>query len=697
MLSDIDTPTLPFGLSDVHRSGTDVNAAELALPQELNNQLRALARHFRVSLASLCHLAWAQVLSHTSGNEAVVFGTVLLGRLQSGEGNETAMGLLINTLPLRLDIDDTTVENAVRNAHSQLSSLLTHEYASLALAQRCSAVPVALPLFSALLNCRHETQEEHVTTELPTGVSVLNGDSKTNYPLSLSVDDDENSLNLSAQVILPVSATRICAYMQQALISLADAMTNTPQQSIRSLTVMPQEERKMLLHSWNQTKVNYPSVHYIHELFEAQVKNDGQAIAIECEGETINYSDLNAQANRLAHYLIAKGVMPDDRIALCVKRSTNLLVAILGILKSGGAYVPLDPAYSSQRLQNILEDAEPVCLLTDAPGQEALGDHQVPVVDLDQALPDGLSTANPDSKKTGISYGSSGLCNLHIRLDRNSESQDKWCLFHSYSFDFSVWEMWGALFNGSQLAIVPYNLSRSPLEFYEWTCSSGITVLNQTPSAFKTFMQMKSTSSLCDRLRYVVLGGEELDALTAKSWYEKCSKGQTTLVNMYGTTETTVHASYQRLESEKSVHSVGRPLADLCYYLLDAHSEPVPLGVEGELYIGGGGVARGYLNRPELTAERFLSDPFSDSPGARMYRTGDLARYLPDGNLVHLGRIDQQVKVRGFRVELGEIEARLIEHPQVSEAVVLLCKNNTDARLVAYVVVDPDESLAQNL
>ncbi|XP_031637833.1 uncharacterized protein LOC116350232, partial [Contarinia nasturtii] len=377
MLGDIETPTFPFGLSDVHGECVDVDIAHLKLPQELNAQLRAHARHLQVSLASLCHLAWAQVVSCTSGSETVVFGTALLGRLQSGERNDSAMGLLINTLPFRLDIDETTVTTAVQKTHARLSALLAHEDASLALAQRCSCVPVAVPLFSALLNCRHKRQTNKGTfNTFISGMTVLAGEVRTNYPLTMVVDDDDNSLHLTARVMMPISATRICAYMQQTLISLADSLTLTPQKPVSTLTVIPQEEREMLLHSWNQTTVNYTPVRCIHQLFEVQVESDGQAIAVECDGKTLTYAELNIQSNRLAHYLIAEGVKLEDRIAICVERSTKLLVAILGILKAGGAYVPLDPAYSSQRLIDILLDAKPLLLLADSAGRAALGDHQ---------------------------------------------------------------------------------------------------------------------------------------------------------------------------------------------------------------------------------------------------------------------------------------------------------------------------------
>ncbi|XP_055301536.1 uncharacterized protein LOC129568045 [Sitodiplosis mosellana] len=716
MLGDIDEPTLPFGLSDVGLDGTEINEANLMLPQTLNDHLRVHARKLQVSLASVCHLAWAQVLARASDRETVVFGTVLLGRLQGGEENNNIIGPMINTLPIRIDNDERSVENAVRHTHARLSELLAHEYAPLVLAQRCSGCPVGLPLFSAMLNYRHNQTRSQVTASFP-GVTFFDGEERTNYPLGLSVEDDGNSLGLTTQVISPMSAALICAYMQQALESIVNTLSNKPQLPVRTLTVMPSKERTLLLHTWNQTTFTYSPACCLHQLFEAHVERDEHAIAVECNGDELSYTELNAQANRLAHHLIAQGVNPDDRIALCVDRNITMLIAMLGILKAGGAYVPLDPAYSCQRLTDILNDAKPILLLADATGRKALGDHQVPGVDLDKSLPDDLRFENPDTIKLGLTpthlayviytSGSTGtpkgVMVEHQQIVRLFEvtrekfdfnKDDKWCLFHSFSFDVSVWEMWGALSNGSQLSIVS---ARSTDEFHDWICTSGITVLNQTPSAFKSLMWAKNTIPSFDRLRYLIFAGEVFDPLIAKEWWEKYDKNGTVLVNMYGITEITVHATYQRIEALKNAYSIGRPLADLCVYLLDSYGEPVPLGAEGEMYIGGGGVARGYLNRPELTAERFLSDPFSDNPAARMYRTGDRARYLSNGNLVYLGRTDQQVKIRGFRIELGEIEAHLVEHPQVHESIVQFDGNGSDARLVAYVVADVDTSLSQNL
>ncbi|XP_031633911.1 uncharacterized protein LOC116347466 [Contarinia nasturtii] len=712
ILADVDTPTLPFGLSDVHGNGTSIDEMHLKLPHELSNQLREHARHLHVSLASLCHLAWAQVLAKASGHKIVVFGTVLFGRLHSGE-NESTMGLLINTLPIRLDIDERTVESAVRHTHSRLSALLEHEHASLALAQRCSGVPATLPLFNALLNYRHNQPSMEVSTSMH-GVTFLGAEGRTNYPINLSVDDDSDALALTAQVLSPISAARICGYMQQALISLADALANTPEKSVRSLTVMTLEERKMLLHSWNQTTINYSPVRCIHELFEKQVERDGRAIAVECEGEALSYQELNKHSNQLAHYLIARGVRPDDCIAVCVKRSTKMLVALLGILKSGGAYVPLDPIYSSQRLTHILQDAKPLCLLADSTIPKALGvHHQVPIVDLDEPLPDVFSFKNTDPDKLGLTLahlayviytsGSTGIpkgvmvehqsvinlgCAVSSLLGVTYTSRVM--LFASCAFDASMGDIVMALTSGARLCLPNEETRQKDVSLLSYIRTKNISHSTITPALFA------KTQNLADLrgMQTLSFGGETPSLSLLKN-----ATIHTNVVNVYGPTETTITATTWQCPVDFLSYSIpiGRPLSNTQIYLLDAQGEPVPLGAEGELYIGGAGVARGYLNRPELTADRFLPDPFNEYPTARMYRTGDLARYLPDGNLVYLGRTDQQVKIRGFRIEPGEIEARLTEHPLVREAVVQPWKNGIDTRLIAYVVADPNASLANNL
>ncbi len=421
-----------------------------------------------------------------------------------------------------------------------------------------------------------------------------------------------------------------------------------------------------------------------------------------------------------------------------------MVVGLLAILKAGGVYVPLDPAYASDRLRGIVEDSQPALVLVDAVGRAALGelDGALPVIDLetDALRWREMPATNPEVASQHVHHlayviytsGSTGrpkgVMVEHAQVVRlfgatqawfGFDERDVWTLFHSYGFDFSVWEMWGALLHGGRLVIVPTEVTRTPSAFFALLCAEGVTVLNQTPSAFQALMSaqeereeaagnIERANVIAHRLRYVIFGGEALEPRTLASWYARHGE-RTQLVNMYGITETTVHVTYCALRAEDAMRlgasPIGVRIPDLQLYVLDARREPVPMGVTGELYVGGAGVARGYLNRPELTRERFIDDPFV--AGGRLYKTGDLARWRTDGSLEYLGRNDFQVKIRGFRIELGEIEAQLAKVTEVREVVVLArdsaadtdqnadlnasaTANSSEKRLVAYYTGDAD-------
>ncbi|WP_248807450.1 amino acid adenylation domain-containing protein, partial [Pseudomonas sp. MWU13-2100] len=422
--------------------------------------------------------------------------------------------------------------------------------------------------------------------------------------------------------------------------------------------------------------------------------------------------ELNARANQVAHRLLALGVRPDDRVAICVDRGPAMIIGLLGILKAGAGYVPLDPAYPRERLAYTLGDSAPVALLSQHSVQEALPALQVPVINLDDADLRDESVRNPQvpgltvenlayviytSGSTGLPKGVMVEHRNVARLFSATEDwfgfgeRDVWALFHSFAFDFSVWEIWGALLHGGRLLIVPQLVSRSPEDCYALLCNAGVTVLNQTPSAFRQLIAAQGENGQPHSLRQVIFGGEALDTALLKPWYARELNAGTQLVNMYGITETTVHVTYYPLQAEDTqrlgASPIGKRIPDLRLYLLDGYGQPVAPGAVGELYVGGAGVARGYLNREELNAERFLADPFVSTPGARMYRSGDLGRWLADGSLEYLGRNDEQVKIRGFRIELGEIEAQLGACEGVRDAVVLVREDEPgDKRLVAYVI-----------
>ena len=368
MLSDIDEPTTPFGLDRVHGDGGGVAEARRTLPDELNARLRALARRLGVSLASLCHLAWGQVVARSSGREHIVFGTVLFGRMHAGAGGDRTMGLFINTLPLRLDLDGTAVEDSVRHVHARLAELMAHEHASLALAQRCSGVAAPAPLFSSILNYRHNTMPAGSSADQDgagmRGIEWLGGEERTNYPLMLAIEDYGQALGLTVQVVQPVSPDRVCALMQQALDQLAETLERAPRSPVRQLDVLPYEERQLLLETWNRTQAQYRRDRSFVEQFETQVGQSPDAVALVFGDEELSYGAVERRANRLARRLRNRGVGTDVVVGLALDRGVEMMVALLAVLKAGGAYLPLDPDYPPERLSHMLRDSGAALVLT---------------------------------------------------------------------------------------------------------------------------------------------------------------------------------------------------------------------------------------------------------------------------------------------------------------------------------------------
>ncbi|KAK9761449.1 hypothetical protein K7432_013640 [Basidiobolus ranarum] len=724
VLADINEGTLPFGLSDVYCDGTNITESHRILPQDLNDRLRSQAKRLGVSLSSLCHLAWARVLSSTSGQKRVVFGTLLSGRVQAGEGSNHMMGLCVNTLPLRIDLDEHSVQDSVRQTHRNLAALIEHEYASLALAQRCSSLPAGAPLLSSNMNYRRDTLPSGKDA-IPTaefvgeserfsypGIDFLGACERTNYPLSLAVEDFDIAMGLTVQVVEPLDPVRICGYMHQTLQSLAEALESTSSISVGQLEVVPREEREILLETWNQTESPYEEYKCIQQLFEQQVKRNPHATALVYEDEIWTYEQLNIRANCLAHQLVKLGVKPDIRVAICVTRSPAMVVGILSILKAGGAYVPLDPIYPCERLTDILKDATPFILLADEVGRVTLGEvtcAMLTVLDPNTEMPS-LTTDPFISELTSqhLAYviytsGSTGTPKGVMVEHRNLmnfvqgpgncygiDSTSRVLQFSSLNFDLSVLDIFKTLSCGASLYLPP-NIARLDCKLlWDYMAKHSITHVGLIPSLF----QGDNTLPILSSPLTLIMAGEALSGTLLQSLI---SHGD--IINIYGPTETTVHSLIWCCPPDFKGEwaPIGRPIANTRVYLLDVHRQPVPLGVIGEIYIGGAGVTRGYLNLPEMTAERFLADPFNHESNARMYKTGDLARYLPDGTLIYLGRNDHQVKIRGIRIEIGEIEARLVEHPKVQKAVVLALGEGMNKRLVAYVVTQQDEHLVRIL
>ncbi|WP_369929417.1 amino acid adenylation domain-containing protein [Xanthomonas sp. NCPPB 2632] len=696
MLSTIDGPTLPFGLAQVHLDGSSTVEARYMVPPEVQERLRGQARKMGVSLASLCHFAWAMVLARVSARTQVVFGTVLLGRLQGSIGADQAMGLHINTLPLRIDIGSTGVGESVRATHDRLARLLEHEHASLAMAQRCSTLEAGVPLFSSLLNYRHHVVREGVEVPASDDIRFLGGRERTNYPINLSVEDFGNALGLTVHVVDSIDPRRVCAYVQQAFERLAEALDHAPHAPADSLDILPVSERDMLLGDWATQAMATPTVDCIHRMFEREVGLHPGAIALHDGLRGMTYAELNLRANRLAHALLERGAGPDTLVAVCMERSIGLMVACLAIWKSGAAYVPVDPAQPAGRIAFILEDADPMLLLVDgsAPtidgfagrtldlGDEATADMPESNPETRELTPDHLAyviyTSGSTGRPKGVMVEHRGLANL---VDAQAEAfaltpSSRVLQFASPGFDASISEILVTLCSGARLELASRESMMPGAALAATLRERDVSHVTLPPAALR-HLPLEAGEGL----RTLVVAGEACPPSLARAW----SQGRR-LVNAYGPTEGTVCASMHICEGGASMPwlPIGRPMDHVSIYLLDERGEPVPVGVVGEMWIGGVGVARGYLNLPGQTLERFVPDRFSAQPQARMYRTGDLARHLPDGQLVYVGRNDEQVKIRGFRIEPGEIEERLCAHPSVEAAAVVA--DGEGERLVAYVV-----------
>ncbi|MBP9714673.1 MAG: amino acid adenylation domain-containing protein, partial [Sterolibacterium sp.] len=715
---------------------------EFRLDAELVRQIHRLARRNEATLFMVLLSAFAVLLGRLAGQHDVVIGTPVANRPR--EELEGLIGFFVNTLALRVRFDGQQDADTLLQTVRQ-TVLAAYDQQEVPFEQVVEAVnpPRSLahtPLFQAMLALQN--------TPLMAVAQPLPGLSLTALPLETQAAQFDLTLNLHEQgdeiaasflyasdLFEPPTIARWAGHFVQMLQGLCSAQAGQPLAQLTLLNAAQRHEVDQFSVSSAPSPGAAAQATNLVSLFEAQVQRRPQAIAVSCTGVSLSYHELNARANQLAHRLRALGVGTDVIVALCIERSPEMLVGLLAILKAGGAYLPVDPDMPAERMAWMLDDARVQHVIT----RHALRDRlpaqligalpHVLCLDAEQKIMPRQSTANLGAAESGLSArhlayviytsGSTGqpkgVMVEHAQVMRlfaataagfHFDEQDVWSLFHSFAFDFSVWEIWGALLHGGQLVIVPQLVTRSPHEFYQLLCETGVTILNQTPSAFRALIAAQAEmgrmnvttggggNSLSHRLRCIIFGGEALDMHLLQAWLARNDLQQTQLVNMYGITETTVHVTWKFLTQadieQDSGHPIGVAIPDLQIYLLDDAQQPVPIGVTGEIYVGGDGLARGYLGRPELTAARFIAHPWSDNPAARLYKSGDLARWRADGSLDYLGRNDHQVKIRGFRIELGEIEARLAEQPAIREAVVIVREDRPgDPRLVAYLTRQP--------
>jgi amino acid adenylation domain-containing protein len=713
-LNEVDEPTAPFGVMDVHADrGRPVEASRAIGPQ-LTQEIRTQARLSGVSAARLFHAAWGLVTAHTSGRDDVVYGTVL-SVTNHGCKARGIFGLTVNTLPLRLKLLGLSTATLVAHTHFELLDLLDHAHAPLAVAHRCSSITGSAPLFTSLLNYRRSKHEAE--WESPTGVRVLaRGEAPTNYPIAISVDDRGHEFVLTAQTDQRIDPDRVIGYLRIAVHSLVNALKTAPQTPALSLSILPESELCQLIHVFNGTHRDFPRERLTHHLFETQVRRTPTAVAVESEDCSFTYADLNQRANQLSRYLRRRGVGPDELVGIYAGRSMDMVVGLLGTLKAGGAYVPLDPNYPRDWLANVLEDARPKVLLIQERLRTTLPETDAETISIDaewskiaeesaenqdpRTFPLSVSnlayviyTSGSTGTPKGVMVQHGALLNyLHWALHTYRPEQGEAVAVSSpLAFDATVTSLYCPLLTGRLVVLVPDGREMECLEELlrgpkRWS------LLKISPAHLQVLGQRLQPANLPCKVGAFVIGGEALPPSTVELW--RSMWPQIRLINEYGPTETVVGCSAYDIPLEAKKQGsvpIGRPIANSQIYVLNKHLQPVPIGVVGEIYIAGAGVARGYLNRPELTSQRYVAGPFAGNQRDRMYRTGDLGRWGADGMMEYLGRADDQVKIRGYRIELGGITAQLCRHEHVKEAAVVALEDMPgEKRLVAYVVGKKD-------
>jgi aspartate racemase len=692
----------------------------LTLPQNLSEGLQQLCRKEGVTLYMTLLAAFQTLLYRYSRQEDILVGSPIAGRNRAEL--EGLIGFFVNTLVLRTDLSGNP---SFRQLLQRVRSVTLDAYAHQDLPfeklveqlqpERSLSYNPLFQVMFALENTPAQAGQLLGLTETPVPLETATA----KFDLTLSVIEQKGEIVGCWEYNTDLFEAATIERMTLHFRTLLEGIVTNPEQPISHLPLLTADERQQLLVDWNDTYTEYPQDKCIHQLFEEQVERTPDAVAVVFEEEQLTYQELNNRANQLAHYLQQLGVGPEVLVGICLERSLEMMVALLGILKAGGAYVPLDPAYPAERLAYMVADAKISVLVTQNKWTSQLPEHQAPVICLDSnwdkiALE---SQENPTQTNTGenLAYviytsGSTGkpkgVMISHQALSCFTQTaiaeyqltaSDRVLQFASINFDAAVEEIYPCLCTGATLILRTDRMLVDLPTFFQ-TCETWQLTVLDLPTAYwhQLAAELANTNVvLPESLRLTIVGGERVLPEPVKSWQEyvvKSGKSECLqLINTYGPTETTVSATLYRIPSHTSSVNrevpIGRPLAHLQTYILDSHLQPVPIGVPGELHIGGDSLAKGYLNRPELTAEKFIPNPFSQEPGARLYKTGDKVRYLPDGNIEFLGRIDNQVKIRGFRIELGEIETIVSQHPGIRETVVIAREDIPgDKRLVAYVV-----------
>ncbi|HEX8708754.1 MAG TPA: amino acid adenylation domain-containing protein [Pyrinomonadaceae bacterium] len=690
--------------SSTNGGAPDFAEESLILSRETTAALQSMARRYQLTPGTIAQSAWAILLSRYSGERDVVFGTIVSGRPADLPGVESIIGLFINMLPVRVRVEeDARLLDWMKEFQLQQAEARQYEYSPLMEVQGWSEVPKGTPLFESTI--AFENYPLNVAPEAGEGrrqagslaVKSLRSFERPHYPLSAMVMPGEE-LVLVIYYDRARFQSQTIERMLRHYANLLESIISNPDQRLSQLSLLDAGEQRQLLEEWNTTRTDYPQS-CLHELFEAQAARTPDAIALIFEDQQLTYRQLNERSNQLAHYLLKQGVTTETLVGILCQRSPEMVIAVLGTLKAGGAYLPLDPAYPQQRLSFMLEDAGVKVLLTQEGLKQSMPEHSAEVVYLDKGWEsiskessenagskvhaDNLAyviyTSGSTGRPKGVLVTHRGIGNLAAaQIDAFAvEPASRVLQFAATSFDASVSEIAMALLSGATLCLAQQE-SMLPGPALKATMSEqSISVVTLPPTVLAAL-----PADELPALRTLIVAGEACSGELVKIW-----SGKRRFINAYGPTEATVCATIGVCRGDEERPPIGRPMRNVEVYLLDQRLRPVPVGVEGEIYIGGVGLARGYKNRPELTAERFIPHFLSTEPGARLYRTGDVGRWLSGGEIEYLGRTDEQVKVRGFRIEPGEIEAVLASHEAVREAVAMVREDASgEKRLVAYVV-----------
>jgi len=698
---------------------------EVRVSRDRSRVIEDEARRAGVTMNTVAQGGWAIVMGEYSGDEEVVYGATVSGRGIGMEGIEEVVGVCINTAPVRVEVrGEQSVGEWLRGIQRKEVEGREYEYVGLAEVQRwvrgagrgegageegmfdALLVFENYPVDSSLLDLKQEGGSIRVTD-----VDVIE---RTHYPLAVTVTPGR-------ELVIEITYSRArfedeaVRRMLDHLLTAIDKIAANMDAQLSSLDLLTESERRQLLNAWNVTEKDYPQEVCLHQIIEAQVDRTPDGIAVVFENEQLSYRELNSRANRLARRLQASGIGPDKVVGVCMERSSEMVVALIGVLKAGGAYAPIDPSYPKERVAFILEDASASVILAQSRFAKELPGNRAEVICLDLAdetMADGheeniasgasednvayvLFTSGSTGRPKGVMITHRAICNHMFWMQRlyPLTDADRVLQKTQFSFDASVWEFYAPLIAGARLVMARSGWQLDSSYLIKKIDEEKITILQLVPTLLRMLLEHQDFD-MCVSLRRVFCGGEPLIAGLRDGFYARLNAD---LINLYGPTETTVEVTSWtcRRDQEGSNVPIGRPIDNTRIYITNSHLRPVPAGVPGELSIGGKAPGRGYYNRPELTAERFVPDPFSKEPGARIYMTGDLARYRPDGVIEFLGRMDYQVKLRGRRIELGEIEAVLKERPSVREAVVALTDDSAGGKaLVAYVVAEADGAVS---